>query len=259
MRFYFDHALFGTTAFAAICLFLIGLTGRSANQRLSRTLLLIMLFGITLSCTVFLGGLVSAQGNEGRIYIILILGLLPLMNSLADFASVGLTRFLMRRGLDGVPWWHSFLDIAGGIAIFFTLGFAIMTWLHFVRLPDGSALVDLRGLFEGLRTHPWDYGWLAFMLFTTLIPTVLHLMIGVMTCLIVYPEPVRAWIVNMLSNGHQSDVDGWIGSLSICAIITLSFWSPIILGAVLLGLDHGGLLQDVITVFVSYGLMIGAF
>jgi len=50
------------------------------------------------------------------------LGLLPLFNALFDFLSAGLTRYLLRLGIDEKrAVWRAILDGLGGIAIFFAL------------------------------------------------------------------------------------------------------------------------------------------
>ena len=62
---------------------------------------------------VFLGG----QRNQ-TVYVVLTFGLLPLFNALFDFACAGLTRYLLRMGLDQKrAAWRAVLDGLGGIAI----------------------------------------------------------------------------------------------------------------------------------------------
>ena len=71
----------------------------------------------------------------------LILLLLPLFNALFDFASAGLTRYLLRMGLDQKrAAWRAVLDGLGGIAIFFALGCALIAFFTFVTPADGVPL-----------------------------------------------------------------------------------------------------------------------
>ena len=94
------------------------------------------------------------------------------------------------------------------------------------------------------------------MLATTLLPTILHAAIGIFTCLITYPEPLRAWIVNGLSSG--SATAGWRASLTICALISLSLWVPLIIFYHAMTFDKGILRDAVISVFEGYARLIGA-
>ncbi len=208
--------------------------------------------------------LFSPAGAEGRLdtqdrYIVLFLGVFPLINGLADFASVGLTRYLLRQGLDGVTWRKAALDILGGAAIFLLLGITLITYIHLVRFADGTPLMNLTALFEGLRDDPGQYWWLFFMLFSTLIPTVMHGMVGLYTLLLHYPAPVRRWVFARLkAGGEGSDTEGWWGSLGYCAMLTLSIWVPILGTWLLLTANHGAFLQGVIAIFRGYASLIGA-
>ena len=150
-------------------------------------LICIYLAGLTLA--VRFGTFDEVQGFATSAFAILFLGVFPLFNILADFASIGLTRFLLRQGIQGMSWWKAIVDLFGGAVIFLCLGFALITWVHLVKSGGEISLMDLPGLFEGLRTTPSDYWWLAFMLATTLLPTILHAAIGTFTCLITDPEP----------------------------------------------------------------------
>ena len=192
-------------------------------------------------------------------YLMLFLGVFPSINALADFASIGLTRYLLRKGLTGLTWLQSLIDLLGGLVIFGCLGAGLITYVHFVRTVDGRALLDLPGMFAGLEQNKGDYWWLAFMLISTLIPTALHLMVGVGTVLVQYPAPLRRWVAAKLeSGGNGMDTDGWQGSWAVCAMITASICVPIIGFYLILTLNHGWVLDQTIGVFKWYTGLIGA-
>jgi hypothetical protein len=121
-------------------------------------------------CGVLLAILVMAikmpddfgAGQRNRaVFFMLTFGLLPLFNALFDFLSAGLTRYLLRLGLEQKrAVWRAILDGLGGIAIFFALGCSLITFVTFVTPADGGPLVDLAQLFANLRTAPGDYIWL---------------------------------------------------------------------------------------------------
>ncbi len=192
-------------------------------------------------------------------YLMLFLGVFPSINALADFASIGLTRYLLRKGLTGLTWLQSLIDLLGGLVIFGCLGAGLITYVHFVRTVDGRALLDLPGMFAGLEQNKGDYWWLAFMLISTLIPTALHLMVGVGTVLVQYPAPLRRWVAAKLeSGGNGMDTDGWQGSWAVCAMITASICVTIIGFYLILTLNHGWVLDQTIGVFKWYTGLIGA-
>jgi hypothetical protein len=121
-------------------------------------------------------------------FVMLTIGLLPLVNAVFDFASVGLTRYLLRLGLDQKrAAWRAVLDGLGGIAIFFALGCTLIAFVTFVVPADGVPLVDLTQLFANMRRAPGNYIWLMVTLFSTLIPTLLHLSVAVLTQGLQYP------------------------------------------------------------------------
>ena len=192
-------------------------------------------------------------------YLIVFVFIFPVCNLIADFASVGLTRHLLRQGLENRTWLKSIVDAFGGALIFLALGCAIITYLHLVIPADGVPLLNLSGVFNDLETRPMDMWWLFFMLFSTLIPTALHGMVGVFTLLISYPAPLRRWVVGKLdAGGAGRDTDGWQGSMAICAMITASIWVPILVLWYAFTANHGWLLGQIIAVFRGYAQLIGA-
>ncbi|WP_323035425.1 hypothetical protein [Pararhodobacter sp.] len=198
----------------------------------------------------------SAITGQDTLVIIAFFGFFPILNAVADFASVGLTRYLLRRGLNGVTIWNAILDVLGGLLIFFLLGFAAITLFHVIHPRDGVRLIDLPGLFEGLRHSPGDNWWLAVMLGSTLLPTVLHAMIGMFTVLTRYPVVLRDRVVALLRDDLPSNRK-W-GTAAYCVMVTLSIWVPIWALVALFSVNHGAVLRGVIVVFEGYARMIGA-
>ncbi|RMH50606.1 MAG: hypothetical protein D6686_06000 [Alphaproteobacteria bacterium] len=143
-------------------------------------LVLALLAGVSIAIP-----LLPIARSEGRALamqtVLLFLALLSLTNALADFASIGVTRLFLRRGLHGrrIGFPLALADLAVAIAIFATLGCGLIAFVHLVRFRDGLALIDLSALFADLRANPGDYWWLAFMLLSTLLPTLIHLTIAV--------------------------------------------------------------------------------
>ncbi len=133
------------------------------------------------------------------------LGLLPLLNTLWDWCSLGLTRGLLagivrhkHPGLLACIW--AFLDIV--LALVFLLGIvltitAALASTNAILIAGGSeAWFDLPGLLTGVRTAPGDpqYYWLYAMFVSTLLPTLLHALIAAASVIQVVNIPwLRRW------------------------------------------------------------------
>jgi hypothetical protein len=189
---------------------------------------------------------------------IILLSFLPLLNALSDFASIGLTRLLLRRGLSGWGPKYAVIDIIGGFLIFAILGCTAIALFHWVRPQNGTPLIDLEGLFAGLEQTPEQYWWLYLMLFSTLVPTLVHGMIGMLTLLCHYPKFLRASVVALLHQGQTYRSAGRQGTALWCGMLTLSAWLPIWAMALLLSIDQGALMQSIIAGFTVFARAIGA-
>jgi hypothetical protein len=121
---------------------------------------------------------------------LLFLGLLALLNAPFDWLSLGLTRALLRRGLERQGWWpylYSFVDAAlagiiiAALAIAMVIG--VQAFDELAVLGSGkasSAVLPLDKLFNGLAAHPSEpeYWWLYALLLSTMIPSLVNLAIG---------------------------------------------------------------------------------
>jgi hypothetical protein len=219
------------------------------------------------SCGVLLAFLVMAikmpddfgAGQRNRaVFFMLTFGLLPLFNALFDFLSAGLTRYLLRLGLEQKrAVWRAILDGLGGIAIFFALGCSLITFVTFVTPADGGPLVDLAQLFANLRTAPGDYIWLMMTLFSTLLPTLVHLSLVLLTLALHYPACWRNFVAGLLESGAQSRQASFLSGVCICAMITFAFWVPIWIIAAVITHDHGATLNAVVWIFETFAWAIG--
>ena len=192
------------------------------------------------------------------VFFVLTLALLPLVNAVFDFASVGLTRYLLRLGLEQKrAAWRAVLDGLGGIAIFFALGCTLIAFVTFVVPADGVPLVDLKQLFADMRRAPGDYIWLMVTLFSTLIPTLLHLSVAVLTLGLQYPAGVRNFVADLLERGEQSGQAALLSGLCICAMITIALWCPIWIFTFVVTHDHGAIVNAVLWGFEAFAWAIG--
>ena len=199
----------------------------------------------------------AGQRNQA-VFFVLTLALLPLVNAVFDFASVGLTRYLLRLGLEQKrAAWRAVLDGLGGIAIFFALGCTLIAFVTFVVPADGVPLVDLTQLFADMRRAPGDYIWLMVTLFSTLIPTLLHLSVAVLTLGLQYPAGVRNFVADLLERGEQSGQAALLSGICICAMITIALWCPIWIFTFVVTHDHGAIVNAVLWGFEAFAWAIG--
>lgn len=117
----------------------------------------------------------------------LFLGLLTLINAPFDWVSLGLTRALLRRGLELGGWWPYILalvDAALAAAIIATLAIAMVIGVQafngLVIRGGGQPVLPLFPFFDGIETHPTapEYWWVYALLLSTMIPSLINLIIG---------------------------------------------------------------------------------
>ncbi|MGB1337835.1 MAG: hypothetical protein ACPH3J_06315 [Planktomarina sp.] len=221
----------------------------------------LLYYGVLMAGVVVVIKMLDVLGGGQRnraVFLMLTLSHLPLFNALFDFVSAGLTRHLLRMGLDQKrAAWRAVLDGLGGIAIFFALGCALIIFITFVIPADGVPLLDLAQLFANLRSAPGDYIWLMITLFSTLLPTLVHLSIAALTMALQYPAWWRNFVAGLLENGAQSRQAALFSGICICAMITVALWSPIWFFAFVITHDHGATFNTVLWIFETFAWAIG--
>jgi hypothetical protein len=119
--------------------------------------------------------------------LLLFLGLLTLLNAPFDWFSVGLTRALLRGGLQLGGWWPYLLavmDAALAAVIIASLALAMVIGVQaFDALAAhgrGQTILPLTPLFDGIAAHPTapEYWWIYALLLSTMIPSLVNVMIG---------------------------------------------------------------------------------
>ena len=250
----------GAVAFAVVFVFAVAVAVaevRSSNPMVVRLFYCGVLLAILVMAIKMPDDFGAGQRNRA-VFAMLTFGLLPLFNAVFDFLSAGLTRYLLRLGLEQKrAVWRAILDGLGGIAIFFALGCSLITFVTFVTPADGVPLVDLAQLFANLRTAPGDYIWLMMTLFSTLLPTLVHLSLMLLTLALHSPAGCRNFVAGLLESGAQSRQTSFLSGVCICAMITLAVWVPIWIIAAVITHDHGATLNAVLWIFETFAWAIG--
>ena len=141
------------------------------------------------------------HANDSILMILTMIGLVPLINMPFDWASVGFTRALLRRGCERgamSPLWLGLIDFAIGLALLLLLAASLVVALHLVdvvvsRHRDGVELIDMPKRLIALYARPGDPGnwWVYLTLFSTLIPSALNLLVGMISVATWYPRRQR--------------------------------------------------------------------
>jgi hypothetical protein len=118
--------------------------------------------------------------------LLLFFGLLTLINAPFDWASLGLTRALLRRGLELGGWWPYLLAVVDALAaaliillLAITMVIGVQAFNHLAPHYAGETL-PLDKLFDGIAAQPSapENWWVYALLLSTMIPSLLNLMIG---------------------------------------------------------------------------------
>jgi len=132
--------------------------------------------------------------------------LLPLANAVLDWLSLAVTRgFLYAIGGHHHTGLVT-LSLAGFdivLALAFLFGIASLTTLPLSLLNlaivtwGGLPLLDLQLLLDGLALEPdaLEFGWIHFMMLSTLIPTLIHFFVAGFAAVLLLPECLRRWIL----------------------------------------------------------------
>ncbi len=147
--------------------------------------LLLFLSAMILACLGFAAVLSSLKFGVEVGPLLLFLGLLTLLNAPFDWASLGLTRALLRRGLELGGWWPYLLALvdaalAGVIIALLALTMVIGVQAFDAAYGGGKPVLPLGDLFDGIATNPAapKYWWAYALLLSSMIPSLINLVIG---------------------------------------------------------------------------------
>ncbi len=117
-----------------------------------------------------------AKTEDWKRVAYLFLGLLPLVNAVFDYVSYSVTLSLLRAGVrkPRIALLTGFCDLAVATLLFLALGATLVVMIASINQWADVPLYPLVPLFHGIRLAPDDYLWLYLMMFSTILPTVLH-------------------------------------------------------------------------------------
>lgn len=225
---YFAPVLLGS----AIALSLIGMGVKSLGARTQRRTLVLLLWYLVGCITVLVAVYVSpvlhsTRGQDDPAAIVFFLAVLPMINGGLDFASFGMTRFLLRRGATTNLIKSACLDLLFALLLLVVLVIAVIGVLTYVHPPGTRALLNLDQIYTNLCTETDATWWATAMVLTTLVPTLLHISLGLLSLFALYPKPLRVWLARLLAAGGDGDkVAGRLGRLVLTIVLALSALLP---------------------------------
>ncbi len=156
--------------------------------------------------------------RSGFLYI----GILPFVNAVFDYVSYALTLTLVRLGIRSKGWLavaYGALDVVLAALLFSVLGATLVAIMAFLdRTATGSAYpVNL--ILDGIAERKSEFFWVYGMLFSTFLPTIIHLSLSSLTLVSVVPKTWRTalWVE------FDAQANDWLKRAGACAGIGALF------------------------------------
>jgi len=218
----------------------------SDRQGIFFVLFLVGMVIASLWSAFFLSSLAGAKSAEP---VVLFLGLLTFLNAPFDWLSLGLTRALLRRGLELEGWWPYLLALVDAALAAIVIALLALTMVVGVQAFNelavhgggpNAAVLSLDALFDGIDKDPGapEYWWLYALLLSTMIPSLVNLVIGGMALTRGLPGFGRL-LVNFMPAGKAVPAfdRAWMAailSVQVCGGIFLGFAAQFLLAWILL-------------------------
>jgi hypothetical protein len=168
-------------------------------------------------CYIVLIGAARSNAGPTALSFVLMFALVPIVNVPFDWASLGFTRALLRRGAeDGAPspLWLGLIDFAFGLFLLVLLTLTLigaLQWADAVIVYFGGvAVADVVPLLDNIAEDPRDPTnyWAYATLFSTLIPSALNAVIGAVSLIGWGWRPAREWALTQIRALDREDAKG---------------------------------------------------
>ena len=171
--------------------------------------------------------------------VLVCFGILPILNGVFDYLSIGLTRCLVRMGAKSPQqaFLFGFIDLFFACIAFVALIFSMMLTVALIeRWIDSTELLDLGLLIAELGDDDLkgDYWWLYLTVFSTLAPTVLHWIVSFWSLPGMVLRPWRTRLAGFLRQRglilpHRWLLAGELVALSMCWLFIVSLPGTILI------------------------------
>ena len=168
--------------------------------------------GILLFTAVVVFALFGANLPAERRFLVFAISLLPLINAIFDYCSYGLTLSLINagwrnQGVRILGFWV--VDVIVAIVLLLGLGITLGMVIGLINHLAAEQLFDLRAIIDGIKNPATrgDYTWLYLCLLSTLVPTLLHTLIMLLSAFTWIPLKYKTVIANWVEGGQADDLD----------------------------------------------------
>jgi hypothetical protein len=153
-----------------------------------------------------------------------------LVNAWFDYVSYALTLTLVRWGLKAKGWaaaLYGALDVVVAFVLFSLLGATLTAIAALLNRHVTADFYPLAPVFAGAARGDPQYFWLYGMIFSTFVPTFLHLSIASLSLISIVPQGWRLWLWDI----NTIPADDWlrraIGCAGIGLVATLAAGLPL--------------------------------
>ncbi|WP_184600946.1 hypothetical protein [Sulfitobacter noctilucicola] len=161
--------------------------------------------------------------------VLLFLGILPVLNALFDTVSYGVTLALAERGRNDWALLWGLADAAVAMTLFLALGAVLVVVISGMEALSGVPFADLNTLLTQ-RIGASEYWWLYAMLFSTALPTVLHLCLACLSLQALLPLRWRNGLCGLIRRAHEGvALDGVAATFLLGSFFTLGLAVPLLL------------------------------
>jgi hypothetical protein len=141
----------------------------------------------------------------------LFVGLLTPLNALFGWMSLGLTRALMRRGIERETWWPYLYAVINALSALAVVAILAMAMVATAQLFDDLAvhgggnpvLPPMRELLGAIKAAPGkpEYWWIYATLFSTMLPSLINLFVAGVSLVRGVPG-VSTWLLGKVRQGE---------------------------------------------------------
>ena len=115
------------------------------------------------------------------------------------------------------------LDLVIAMGLFLLLGATLTLLITGMNTLAGTPLFDLGALFAGIRKAPSDYWWLYIMMFSTLLPTVAHMALAILSLQSLIPLRFRRPVADLLKASPDHTLEATAAPFAVGAVWAVPF------------------------------------
>jgi hypothetical protein len=189
----------------------VGVYENSTGRGRQGIFLSVFIFVIVLACLAAAALLAHRDNWPTFGPAVLFVGLLAPVNALFDWMSVGLTRALMRRGIERETWWPYLYAVINALLALAVVAILAMAMVAAAQLFDDLAvhgggnpvLPPMRELLGAIKAAPGkpEYWWIYATLFSAMLPSLINLFVAGVSLARGVPG-VSTWLLGKVRQGE---------------------------------------------------------